>query len=719
MRGNLGGGGGGGSSNSFNSFCIVGGVVILVIFFVSIISVIFSVQQTSSVANIQAKTGPHGPPGPQGETGDCNLTSFNGTFLAQILNIETLLYFNQNSSLISHPSNSIVVMNENDSTVLGSLTFSETDQCFTFQPGVCVNELGPTLGGSNPNIPKTFLFLDFLNQTINITDVFLDILASLNIKSSSIILNNQSFITIRELTPGDPSSTVLDIGGNWPVYFSSFLSLPLFIGGPNSYLSSNGSFLQNNLIIHTDSNMYIEVNQTLYYLDSLLDLTGTQITSNVSFMKYIILPNSTTGGITFGDNNNNQGRININSGCLTLDSETSCLLLKSSINQTTTIVSNLISLIGNVSFNSGSYITSVLNLIQGIQFPDAQTSIYKEPTTNCLTLKATQICMIANVSFNFSTPVTFTKPVEGSMILNGNFNVNGNLNINGSFNIQNLTVQNTLTSNIFYVNRTFVSSVTTYQSGSQQSFLSGSSIVMNSGSNLLITASSIVINSANSTAATCSLPYFSVESGCIPRCTNHSTCTDTYQALTVSNDLSVLGNIFTTSNLRPHPCCTGMGTTNFLYTSYSGTQGSLYNTSSTGDDDWKQLNLTFSSNNYPTLGNMLLYLPFFGGNNVTFNTTGQYSVDLSTQVDSSSSAKQIALALTCSTESDVSISPIFQGLNGVSINGKTIQRISTIWRRKFTSGDVCSFSILHSNGRLIVSVGRTSVLGIKLDNSIF
>lgn len=653
-----------------------------------IITIIFTVQQNSAANNIQIKIGPKGDIGDTGPPGDCNLTSFNGTFLASILEISDYIFFQENASIILHPTNPITVFDSNNSLLLGTILFNEMDGCFSMEPSICVSSITGTI-----------------NTTIlNISGYFLQILNNLVI--DSLFFGNQSFIKLTELIPGNASSTVLEFSNNIPIYIPN-LALPLFIGS-NYLTTGNGT---DYLIIHSD--YIIDVQTPVIFLkNSTFFLDGSGIISNLSFTGFLnykqnsgfTLPSGGYVSELNGTCGNNSFIINGLNSPLQLSSLNGICLSAPSTNFFTNL-----SIYGNI--NTPLYLTSQ------IFFSDNTTSIYNQG--GCLTLEANQICLIANTTFNFSTPVTFNKPIKGSPTFEGNVTIEGSLFINGSFSLINLTIQDTLRSNKIITNRSTINLLESFESGSQLLLKAGSSFASLSGSLVLMSPDSLVFASTNASSVSCSSTYFDVASGCIPRCTNHSICTDTYASLSVTNDLRVLGEIYTTSYLNPHPCCTGMSPTNFLYSSYSGTMGTLYNTSSVDDDDWKQIPLNFTTNNYPTLGNVLNYLTFYGGSNITFNNTGQYTIDVSAQIEKSSSAKQVMFILLCAPNTDAITSPIFRTFNGFNFGGLSIQRISTTWVLKMTAGNTCTISLAFSNGYLTIQSGRVNTIGIHVNNVLF
>lgn len=664
-------------------------VFIAGILIISIFGVIFSLQQTSSSASIQSRTGSRGPQGDDGPPGFCNLSSTNETFVAKNLHISELLYLKTNSSVVLHPSNSIIFMDGSDETIVS--TISQGTDCVKIEPILCANVIQPL----EDSLPQTLA---------NITDEFISVGESLSVEGS-IVIRNTSFFRLVEQSPGN---TVFQIGGSVPLYLG-FISPPLSFN-PSTYINVNSSYF----IFHSNSTIILETVRLLL-ANALVDLSNSQITSDLSLLQDLLLVNNSA--IYFETTSSSLGVVSDFPSLFTIDGGDFPLFIISSGNQTIRIGTNSSSnaISGNTTFSQ--FITGPLNLVNRLQFPNSDTSIYNN--AGCLTLSASQICLNATNAFNFSTPVSFTLPIVGNMHVNGSLQVNENLLINGSFNLINMTVSNTLTATILSVNSTLVQNVLNVQNGAQIYVDTGGSLVTSSNSFAVFQSSSISFTPPNISAVSCYLPYFSPTSGCVPSCTNHSACTDTFSQLSVTNDLSVLGNIYQQSSANPHPCCTGMGPTNFIYRRFTGSNPTLYNVSSSSDNDWQELSLNFTANDYPTLGNALIFIPYFGGTTLSINTTGQYTIDVEVQVEGVSSAKQIMTTMVCANNVEVFTGPIYQGLNGFSIGGKSVQQISSIWKNKLFMGNSCTFSLFHSNGRLVVNSGRNFTLGVKLENSVF
>lgn len=663
-------------------------VVIVTLTVIVITSIIFTTHESATKDELKIRIGPQGDVGPPGPIGDCNLTAVNGTFLADVLEIISYVLFEQNATIIFHEDNSIVFLDINNTNTEAFISYNSSNGCVEIEPKICTNMIQ---GGLELNL-------------FNITGDFIQMIQNLLI--NSIVFNNQSYISIIELVPGNASTLVLQIGGVLPVSIPN-ISLPFYLGG----CSFTTGVSSQDLIINCPSSIQLLTN--IIYASNLdVDLNNTLILGDVYYQNSLNFLNNSYGVLFYDGSYLNEEASSCSNSSTVLNA-IFCLVLRA-VNQIT-LEAPVVVFDSNVTIDG--FITDPLFLDEYLFFKNNYTSISNQG--DCLTLTATQICLVATTNFNFSTPVTFNLPIQGVANFSGNVIVQGSLTILGSFNVVNFTVSNTLSTNNLIVNQTTFKSATTLASGAQLVLSSGSSMAALAGSNILLSPSTIVFNSANSSAISCTYSYFDVASGCIPKCTNHSTCTDTFSALTISSTLNVLGDIYASSNLNPHPCCTGMSETNFMFFSYQGTQGTLYNTSSANDDDWMEVSLNFTSNNYPSLGNPLLYLPYFGGSNITFNNSGVYTINVEAQIDKATSAKQIMFLMYCTGVSEVFTSSVFRGINGFNFGGSSIQKVAYVWKSRFTAGSSCTLRLAFSNGRLTISSGRTHTIGIFIDNVIF
>jgi len=537
----------------------------------------------------------------------------------------------------------------------GSISFNNASNCVEIKPKLCISEIANSDGNGS------VIFLS--NLTIPNGAISL---SQLNFGSDYLFYNE---ITYAFEFVGAPVQLTL--------------VPPIYVGGAG-YLTNNS----NELLIYGTDIISFNATTTRFYsfLEFLLPIIApTTFWGNITLPQpFLILFGNTTGAPTIGSQ----------SGILVINGPSG------------------LEFVGNITIDNS--IISNIKLDQKIIFNQNGAKIYA--SGSCLVLEAPSLCFNASNTI-FSSPVQFTQPIVGNVTINGSLIVTGTINLPGSMTFANLTVTNVLNStNATFVKTLYVSDAIVT---STTSVVSIAGTLLSTSTSSISSAGNVNFVSANISAISCSQPFFDPNhSGCTTLCINHSACSDQFNSLIVNQDVRIQGNIVQNSSAIPHQCCTGMGSFNFLYQRWSTTLGGSFFDNGP-PTTFSFYDLSFSTDETPSLTNGATYINFGGGSSWTVPTTALYQITMSVDIDTDNDAI-LALVLLCGGN-QVFSSPTFNGYNAAAPFPtpyilQTIVTYQHAFEAKIVASSVCIFKLAYSDGTVSLSVGNKLTLSIKLLN---
>jgi phage baseplate assembly protein gpV len=457
--------------------------------------------------------------GPQGIPGKCNLTQSNQTF-----------FIAGNTELQGNVSVGGYLIVDDELTIFydsstGCIDFDSPDFPLCFDNCLNAGCIGSNVSGGNVTVYSPTVFEDpvyvygplFVNQT-------------LDIGGASIYWNG----------------TDLVFGGN--VSFPNGLAIPIPIGSAG-YLTQNGTC------------MVIDAT-------SCLQVVG----GNVSFFTDVLGPFEVIGNSTFDGSvfvyNSSYGLYVTPGGGLVVFSLDGLNLTSATLIE---LQAPAIDVNGNLTVDG--FVTSTLNTVSDVKFTcypgPAIGDVGFSSGCGCLNVSSTTgICLTSsqnvtvkaanfvfqntNVSFAGSSTIVSPLTIDNNLIVNDNLNVGGTFTA-GNMMFTNITVSGTsnfygpIFSNSSSVNFSFlnVSSLTTnvFVSQNLSSFFGTGAVV--GGSSTLSINGNLTINGGPASVK-CAGPVFfpntlstPTASPCVPECTDHFRCTDTYNTLSVLTNFTV------------------------------------------------------------------------------------------------------------------------------------------------------------------------------------